>query len=378
MPATEDKWVFHVEWFDQHADVIRRYMMTFFPRDSSVSMYDPKNKRPFLKRSEYAEITKDHIYIGATVTVLARQLKIVEYADEYTRAALEDQKGRTVAIIKPDAYNNVGQILSAIGQSDLVISKLKMIRINAEAAATFCNMQGDECSGPDHAQHLSADVVVAMELIGKEAVAVWQGMMGPSSPAQAKEQAPRSIRAALATDDVRNAVHGSSSNEMATKELEFFFGSGKNWASTALFNNCTLCIVRPHALVKSGGEIVSRILAEGFEISAMCLWNLDKASAEEFLEVYKGVLPEYFDMVSQLCQGPCLVMEVRQEDAVNSFRKLVGPHDPEVAKHLRGTTLRAQYGHDRVRNGVHCTDLPEDGLLEVEYFFNILYNRAGQ
>jgi len=107
----------------------------------------------------------------------------------------------------------------------------------------------------------------------------------------------------------------------------------------------------------------------------MCLWNLDKASAEEFLEVYKGVLPEYHDMVSQLSAGACLVMEVRQEDAVNSFRQLVGPHDPEVAKHLRPNTLRAKHGLDRVRNAIHCTDLPEDGLLEVEYFFNILYGK---
>lgn len=348
--------------------------MTFFPRDNSISMFDTKNNRPFLKRSEYAEVTKADIFIGATVTVLSRQLKIVKYGDPYTEKALEDQKGRTVALVKPDAYNNIGQILTAISQSGLTISKLKMIRMDKKAAEEFCNMQSDEaCRGADHAGHLCADVVVAMELIGKDAVGIWQGMIGPANPDQAKQEAPRSIRAALSTDAVRNAVHGSSSNEMATKELEFFFG--RNWPSTALFNNCTLCVVRPHALVKSGGEIVSRILSEGFEISAMCLWHLDKASAEEFLEVYKGVLPEYFDMVMQLCQGPCLVLEVRQEDAVNSFRKLVGPHDPEVAKHLRPNTLRAQYGHDRVRNGVHCTDLPEDGLLEVEYFFNILYNR---
>merc|ERR1719473_1883910 len=200
-------------------------------------------------------------------------------------------------------------------------------------------------------------------------------MMGPFSPAQAQAEVPRSIRAQLGVDDVRNAVHGSSTTERANDEVEFFFGNGKNFPTTALFNNCTLCVVRPHAFVPSSGEIVSRILAEGFEISAMCLWHLDKASAEEFLEVYKGVLPEYFDSVSQMCEGPCLVMEVRQEDAVNSFRKLVGPHDPEVAKHLRPNTLRAQYGLDRVRNAVHCTDLPEDGLLEVEYFFNILYAR---
>lgn len=39
---------------------------------------------------------------------------------------------------------------------------------------------------------------------------------------------------------------------------------------------------------------------------------------------------------------------------------------------LRPKTLRAQFGVDKVMNGVHCTDLPEDGLLETEYFFRIL------
>ena len=34
--------------------------------------------------------------------------------------------------------------------------------------------------------------------------------------------------------------------------------------------------------------------------------------------------------------------------------------------------FRAKYGHDRVRNAVHCTDMPEDGVLEVKYFFEIL------
>merc|ERR1712093_964127 len=55
-------------------------------------------------------------------------------------------------------------------------------------------------------------------------------------------------------------------------------------------------------------------------------------------------------MVGQLCTGPSLIMEIRQEDAVVSFRKLVGPHDPAVAKHLRQGTLRDKFGIDRVKN----------------------------
>ncbi len=45
--------------------------------------------------------------------------------------------------------------------------------------------------------------------------------------------------------------------------------------------------------------------------------------------------------------------------------------DPEIAKNLRPNTIRAKFGHTRTVNAVHCTDLIEDGTLEVEYFFSI-------
>jgi len=103
----------------------------------------------------------------------------------------------------------------------------------------------------------------------------------------------------------------------------------------------------------------------------MQMFTLDKPTAEEFFEVYKGVLPEFVGMIEAMTTGPCIVMEVRQENAVQQFRQFVGPMDPEIAKNLRPNTLRAKFGHSRTMNGVHCTDLPEDGQLEVEYFFSI-------
>ena len=54
------------------------------------------------------------------------------------------------------------------------------------------------------------------------------------------------------------------------------------------------------------------------------------------------------------------------------LRALVGPHDPDVAKAIRPNTIRALFGKDRVYNAVHCTDLVEDGPLEVDYLFNKL------
>jgi len=59
-------------------------------------------------------------------------------------------------------------------------------------------------------------------------------------------------------------------------------------------------------------------------------------------------------------------MEIRQNDVVNTFKDLCGTHDPEIAKYLTPNSLRAKYGIDRVQNGVHATDLSEDGELEVK------------
>lgn len=143
--------------------------------------------------------------------------------------------------------------------------------------------------------------------------------------------------------------------------------------TTAVLNNCTLCLIKPHILNEGNvGSVLEMILSAGFEISAMEMFNLSRPVVEEFYDVYKGVLPEYLPLIEHLSNGPMLALEVRQENAVASFKELCGPHDPEIAKHLRPNTLRAKFGEDRVRNAVHCTDMPEDGVLECRYFFEML------
>ena len=62
------------------------------------------------------------------------------------------------------------------------------------------------------------------------------------------------------------------------------------------------------------------------------------------------------------------------EDIVTRFREFVGPRDPELGRQLRPKSLRALYGKDKVQNAVHCSDLKNDGLLEVCFcFFNIIF-----
>jgi len=56
--------------------------------------YDIKNRKTFLKRCRYDNITAEMLYIGAVITVYSRQLKLVDYADEFTRKCLSNRQER--------------------------------------------------------------------------------------------------------------------------------------------------------------------------------------------------------------------------------------------------------------------------------------------
>ena len=100
---------------------------------------------------------------------------------------------------------------------------------------------------------------------------------------------------------------------------------------------------------------------------------MEREDAAEFYEVYRGVVQEYGSMVDELTSNSFIAMMIEgEEDVVEQFRSLCGPPDPELAVILRPTSLRAQFGIDKVKNAVHCTDLPEDGALEANYFFKVL------
>ena len=86
--------------------------------------------------------------------------------------------------------------------------------------------------------------------------------------------------------------------------------------------------------------LIDLILSEGFEISAMEMFYLNKQYVQEFYDVYKGVLPEYVPLIEHMASGPSIVLEIRQENVVSNFRAFAGPHDPEIAKYLRPNTIR--------------------------------------
>lgn len=46
------------------------------------------------------------------------------------------------------------------------------------------------------------------------------------------------------------------------------------------------------------------------------MFYLDKPCSEEFLEIYKNLIPEFTEMVTELTMGPCIAIEISQDNAV--------------------------------------------------------------
>ena len=63
-------------------------------------------------------------------------------------------------------------------------------------------------------------------------------------------------------------------------------------------------------------------------------------------------------------------MELVQEDGVNKFRSLIGPTNSQDAKKEAPYSLRAMFGTDAMRNGIHGSATGTDYNKEAELFFS--------
>ncbi len=68
---------------------------------TDASQYDVKSRRTFLKRMRYDELKPELLYIGSTVTVYSRQLKVVDYGDEFTRSRMAAKSERRAGAPAP-------------------------------------------------------------------------------------------------------------------------------------------------------------------------------------------------------------------------------------------------------------------------------------
>ncbi len=129
----------------------------------------------------------------------------------------------------------------------------------------------------------------------------------------------------------------------------------------------TLAILKPDCVRKRlTGEVLARIEKAGFKILGMKKVRLNKATAGGFYAVHKGK-PFYDGLVEFMSSGPCVPIALEKENAVSDFRALIGATDPKDAA---PGTIRKLYADSKGENIVHGSDSPENGIIEIGYFFS--------
>ena len=56
-----------------------------------------------------------------------------------------------------------------------------------------------------------------MEIVGKDSIAGWRGLLGPTNSEEARASAPESIRGRFGSDGTLNACHGSDAPDTAAQ-----------------------------------------------------------------------------------------------------------------------------------------------------------------
>ena len=363
-----ERFCFLTEYYDSYATIVRNFQLFYYPKDNTIEIYDIKNKKIFLKRCVVPGISLKDLYLGNDINIYSRLHKLTEYGDNYTKNYFEEIRSNSFGLIKPDAYLNIGKIIDCIYQNGFNITKLKLCKMSIDDAYIFYNSSQNNPSIQSMVNFISSDYVVGIDLVKKNAIKDWLTLLGPEEVEIAQKNAPNTLRAIFGKNGIQNAIHGSLTSSDAKRESSLIFNKIRH---QPILNNCSCVVIKPHAISEgNAGKIIDILLTEGFEISSMEMLYLDKVQAEEFFEIYKGVLPEYSQMIDSVVCGPIIAIEVRQNDCVNKLRALVGPHDPDIAKALRPNTIRAKFGKNCVYNAIHCTDLEEDAVIECDYLFN--------
>jgi len=134
-------------------------------------------------------------------------------------------------------------------------------------------------------------------------------------------------------------------------------------------SNRTFTMVKPDAMKKGyAGQILDRVIKEGYKIVALKMTKLSPGKAGEFYAIHKE-RPFYDELVQYMSSGPIIAAILEKSNAVADFRTLIGATDP--AKAAEGT-IRKLYAANVGENAVHGSDSDENAKIEGDFFFSTL------
>lgn len=129
----------------------------------------------------------------------------------------------------------------------------------------------------------------------------------------------------------------------------------------------TLAIIKPDAVAgKKAGKVIAHLEDAGFTLSAARVAKLSVAEAESFYAMHSE-RPFFRSLIEFMTSGPCMLLLLEHENAVEWLRTVVGATDPAEADE---GTVRRLYGGSKERNAIHASDSTESALREIAFLFS--------
>lgn len=118
-------------------------------------MVDIKSKRKFLKRTRTDTITEKLLFIGSSFNLHGRQLTVVDFANDHTRARLGRRLEKSCLVVYD--VNEVATALQGVAKAGLQVAAAQMI---SSKMAADLGLAG------------ARDTCVVVEVVGSEALAL--------------------------------------------------------------------------------------------------------------------------------------------------------------------------------------------------------------
>ncbi len=130
--------------------------------------------------------------------------------------------------------------------------------------------------------------------------------------------------------------------------------------------NKTFAIIKPDAVKNlDTGKVYDSILKNGFNIISAKLLKMSLEQAEGFYDVHRE-RPFFGELTSFMTSGPCMVLALEKEDAVQAWRDTIGATNPSEASE---GTIRKEFATSIQENAVHGSDSDENAEKEIAFFF---------
>ena len=128
----------------------------------------------------------------------------------------------------------------------------------------------------------------------------------------------------------------------------------------------TFSILKPDATRRNvTGAINALIEKAGLRIVAQKRVHMTRAQAETFYAVHKA-RPFFGELVESMISGPVVVQVLEGDNAIKTYRDVLGATDPKKAE---PGTIRAEHALSVGENSGHGSDSPETAAIEIAQWF---------